>query len=76
MTTDLIQTLRKRFPGYPGQLVEEVALATMDAMKGRADGALRFDGKDNHQAARDRDQARRDHAAHEITQMWKRGAAR
>lgn len=76
MTQAIITKLQRRFDGVPGHVVATIAQAAL-AEAGtakRLDGQVRFDAaKDPRQAERDRDRARRDHAADEIKGQWQRG---
>ena len=79
MTETIIRKLQARFDKVPDHVVKtiaEAALAEAGTAK-RLDGQIRHDSaKDDRQAERDRDAARRDHAADEIANQWKRGASK
>lgn len=79
MTDTIIAKLQKRFDKIPGHVVKTIAQAVL-AEAGtakRLDGQIRYDGgADPRQAERDRDAARRDHAADEIASQWKRGTSK
>ena len=79
MTDTIIRKLQARFDKVPGHVVKTIAQAALDeaGTAKRLDGQVHFDtAKDERQADRDRDAARRDHAADEVCSQWKKGASK